>query len=166
MWSRLLGLACLSEKPVEGSGELSTAAQGITRSDREQPSHHRITNVPKRLRDSLLPAWRSSYLHVVAVRATINANATAQDALAAAGKWMNEVKEPIWQEWAPIAGLYMNEGNCYNTNFKNDFYTANYDQMLEIKGKYDPSDPLFVLTGVRSDSWDYNLNTGKLCHTA
>ena len=105
-------------------------------------------SVPESLRGSLLPALRSSYLHVVAFGATIDANATAQDALAAAGKWMNEVKEPIWQEEAPDTGSYMNEGNCYNTNFKDDFYGANYNQLLEIKQKYDPSESLFVLTGV------------------
>lgn len=76
---------------------------------------------------------------------------------------MNENKETIWREWAPDTGSYMNEGNCFNTDFKHDFYGTSYDRLLEIKRKYDPSESLFVLTGVGSDEWDYNLNSGKLC---
>ena len=143
-----------SERPVE---EVASYLQRIMATQDQTVRSLLVTgmqggqgpaSVPESLRGSLLPAWRSSYLHVVAFGATIDANATVQDALAAAGKWMNEVKEPIWQEEAPDTGSYMNEGNCYNTNFKDDFYGANYNQLLEIKQKYDPSESLFVLTGV------------------
>ena len=154
MCSRLLGRPHLSEKPVE---EVASYLQRIMVSEDTTVRGLLVTgmqggqgpaNVPENMRGASLPAWRSNYLHIVAFGATIDPNATAQDALTAAGRWMNGYKELIWQEWAPDSGSYMNEANCYNTNFKNDFYGANYDRLVEIKQKYDPSESLFVLTGV------------------
>jgi hypothetical protein len=59
--------------------------------------------------------------------------------------------------------IVINEANAYNPSCKTDYYGENYGKLLEIKRKYDLSGSLFVLAGVGSDEWDYNLNTGKLC---
>ncbi|KAH8587381.1 hypothetical protein B0O99DRAFT_733688 [Bisporella sp. PMI_857] len=120
-------------------------------------------NVPHEMRGALHSSWRTAYLHIISLGASINATADSQKALASAAKWLDEVKEPVWRSWAPEMGSYMNEGNPFNTEFKHDYYGDNYDRLVSIKLKYDPTESLFVLTGVNSDKWDYNLNSGKLC---
>lgn len=77
--------------------------------------------------------------------------------------WTEENSEAVWREWAPNTGSYMNEGNPMNSNFKKDYYGSRYDPLFEIKQKYDPTESLYVLSGVGSDAWEYNPNTGQLC---
>ncbi|KAL3489202.1 FAD-binding domain-containing protein [Aspergillus germanicus] len=113
---------------------------------------------------ALLPAWRSAYLHFISNGATVDSKAAGSPKLALqnAARW-NEPKEEMWREWSPNSGAYMNEANPYTSNFKHDFYGSNYDRLVDIKAKYDPSYSLFVLSGVGSDEWDYDLDTGRLC---
>ncbi|KAK1986371.1 hypothetical protein LZ30DRAFT_757330 [Colletotrichum cereale] len=122
-------------------------------------------NVPQVMRGSLNPAWRSAYIHMMSYGASADDAISPQEALYRAAKWLEETKEPIWREWAPGSGAYMNEGNAFNTMFKEDFYGAPYDRLAEIKRKYDPTESLYVLSGVGSDVWDYDLNSGRLCKT-
>ncbi|KAK2666886.1 FAD-binding, type PCMH, subdomain 2 [Fusarium oxysporum f. sp. vasinfectum] len=119
--------------------------------------------VDKSMRGSLLPAWRSNYLHVMSYGAKFNNALAPQDMLTEAAEQLEEGIESLWREWAPNTGAYMNEGNPFNSNFKKDFYGSYYDRLLEVKNKYDPTNSLWVLSGVGSDAWDYDLNTGKLC---
>ncbi|TDZ67407.1 FAD-linked oxidoreductase ZEB1 [Colletotrichum trifolii] len=123
-------------------------------------------NVPEKMRGSLNPVWRSTYIHMMCYGASVDGNEAPQKALTDGAAWLEETKEPIWRKWAPGSGAYMNEGNPYNGNFKEDFYGVNYERLVEIKRKYDPTQSLFVLSGVGSDAWEYNLNTGKLCTKA
>ncbi|RDW65102.1 FAD-binding protein-1 [Coleophoma cylindrospora] len=120
-------------------------------------------NVPENLRGALQSSWRTAYVHAIALGVQFNLTATPMSALSAAAEWVNNNKETVWQDWAPDMGAYMNEANPYNPNFKTDYYGSSYDRLLSIKNKYDPTGSLFVLTGVGSDKWDYNLDTGKLC---
>lgn len=60
----------------------------------------------------------------------------------------------------------MNEGNAFSRDWKKDFYGDNYDALLavkRVKRKYDPSESLFVWSGVGSDQWSYDLRSGWLC---
>ncbi|KAF6828789.1 isoamyl alcohol [Colletotrichum plurivorum] len=123
-------------------------------------------NVPEKLRGAVNPMWRSTYIHMMSYGATLDTTIPPQQALASAAKWLEEVKEPIWREWAPGSGSYMNEANAFNSHFKEDFYGESYDRLLEVKRKYDPTESLFVLSGVGSDAWEYDLNSGKLCRKA
>lgn len=112
------------------------------------------------------PAWRSAYLHFISNGATVDSIAAGSSKLALqhAAHW-NEAKEEMWREWSPNSGAYMNEANPYTSTFQQDFYGSNYERLMEVKAKYDPSESLFVLSGVGSDKWDYDLDTGKLCRT-
>jgi len=123
-------------------------------------------NVPESMRGALHSSWRTAYVHMIVLGSSIDPTADPKTTLKSAAKWMNEVPEEIWEEWAPEMGSYMNEANPYNANFKEAYYGDSYDRLMEIKKKYDPTSSLFVLTGVGSDAWDYNLNTGKLCQVA
>lgn len=124
-----------------------------------------VINKPKSEFGALIPAWRSAYLHLFVGGASTapNATVTPSMALADAAAWLEDHKESLWQDWAPDSGSYMNEGNPYSSRFKNDFYGPNYQRLESIKEKYDPTYSLFVLSGVGSDSWNYDLQTGRLC---
>jgi hypothetical protein len=113
---------------------------------------------------AILPAWRSAYLHFISNGAIVDSKAAGSPKLALqrAARW-TEAKEEMWREWSPNSGAYMNEANPYTASFKQDFYGSNYDRLVEIKAKYDPSYSLFVLSGVGSDEWEYDLDTGRLC---
>ncbi|KAF9691487.1 hypothetical protein EKO04_010454 [Ascochyta lentis] len=114
---------------------------------------------------ALLPSWRTTYLHFISNGATVDSVAAGspKKALDSAAKWYEETREPMWREWAPESGAYMNEANPFNRNFAKDYYGEGYKRLRSIKAKYDPNDSLFVLAGVGSDAWEYNLDTGKLC---
>ncbi|KAF5981097.1 isoamyl alcohol oxidase [Fusarium coicis] len=118
---------------------------------------------PKSMRGALLPAWRSTYLHTMSYSLTLDSTLTPAETLAKGARELNDSKEKLWQEWAPDTGAYMNEANPCNPHFKKDFYGAFYSRLLEVKEKYDPTESLWVLSGVGSDAWDYSLDTGKLC---
>ncbi|KFA74436.1 hypothetical protein S40288_08916 [Stachybotrys chartarum IBT 40288] len=121
-------------------------------------------NVDVHMRGALTPAWRKAYLHVISTGANINTTeSTPQDALNLAAAWTEDNKEAVWREWAPDSGSYINEANPFNRNFEHDYYGGNYDRLVEIKDKYDPSSSLFVQSGVGGHFWQYDLNSGMLC---
>lgn len=123
-----------------------------------------VMKAPEERWGAVLPAWRSAYLHVIATGANIDMDTMSpKAALQAASEWFEEVKEPMWREWSPDSGAYMNEGNPYTSDFQKTFYGENYEKLLAIKKKYDPTETLYILSGVGSENWDYDLDTGKLC---
>lgn len=123
-----------------------------------------MRNTPVERRGALLPAWQDAYLHFIANNGDIDTtNKTPQAALEDAAVFYEERTEKMWREWNPEGGAYMNEANAFNAEFKHDFYGENYQRLLDIKKKFDPQESLYVLSGVGSDGWDYNLDTGKLC---
>ncbi|OTB07150.1 hypothetical protein M426DRAFT_83980 [Hypoxylon sp. CI-4A] len=122
--------------------------------------------VESNMRGALNPVWRTGYVHTIVTGSNLDLTIPPQDALSAAASWTEEVKEAAFREWAPTAGAYINEANPYSSSWKHDFYGDNYDALLELKNKYDPTGSLYVLSGVNSDAWEYNLTTGKLCRVA
>ncbi|KIL86286.1 hypothetical protein FAVG1_10684 [Fusarium avenaceum] len=119
--------------------------------------------VDESMRGALLPTWRSNYLHVMSYGAKFNEALAPQEMLKDTSQRLEKGIESLWREWAPETGAYMNEGNPFNSDFKKDFYGSNYQQLLKVKNKYDPTNSFWVLSGVGSDAWDYDLNTGRLC---
>ncbi|KAI9934609.1 hypothetical protein ASPWEDRAFT_117209 [Aspergillus wentii DTO 134E9] len=169
MSSRLLGRAQLSDLPQD---ELVSYLQRIMVSASSTSGSLLLfgfqggpgpAKVPEDMRGALNPVWRTTYAHVLTTGASINATANPSESLATAAEWMEENKEAVWREWAPNTGAYLNEANPFDREWKKDFYGETYDRLLDIKLKYDPSESLFVLNGVGSDRWDYDLNSGRLC---
>jgi FAD/FMN-containing dehydrogenase len=119
--------------------------------------------VPTYMRGSVHPAWRNAYAHTFTLGASIDATGDPSESLKAGANWYELAKEPVWRNWAPNTGSYMNEGNPFSSTWKDDFYGENYEKLLAIKRKYDPSESLFVWSGVGSDLWNYDLKSGLLC---
>ncbi|KAI7764123.1 hypothetical protein LZL87_006505 [Fusarium oxysporum] len=143
----------LTNSDPEGSGMVVIGLQG-------GPGP---AKTPRSMRGALLPAWRSNYLHTMSYSLTLDTTLTPAETLAKGARDLNDSKEKLWREWAPDTGAYMNEANPYNPCFKKDFYGAFYYRLLAVKEKYDPTESLWVLSGVGSDALDYSLDTGKLC---
>ncbi|RAK81542.1 uncharacterized protein BO72DRAFT_465418 [Aspergillus fijiensis CBS 313.89] len=101
---------------------------------------------------TLLPAWRTAYLHFIANGATVDSVAAGSPkrALQDAARWY-EAKERMRQLWAPESRAYMNEANPFDPEFKRDFYGANYDRLVQVKANNDPNESLFVPAGMGSD---------------
>lgn len=127
-----------------------------------------VIQTPEHRFGALHSAWKSAYLHlfVGGASSSPSADITPSMALSETADWLDENKEKLWREWAPDSGAYMNEGNPYNTEFKHDFYGSNYDRLMQVKQKYDPTESLYVLSGVGSDGWNYDLQSGKLCRVS
>jgi hypothetical protein len=171
--SRLLGRGELSDIPIDhlvhylqaisvaqgpstGAGMLIFGLQG-------GPGPAKVS---KEMRKSVLPAWRTAYVHLMAYGVSLNETIAPSKSLAEGVDWIESVQEPVWRDWAPKMGAYMNEGNVFSSNWKLDFYGRNYDRLAEIKEKYDPSDSLFAWAGIGSDMWRYDLQTGLLCRAS
>lgn len=76
-------------------------------------------------------------------------------------KRMTEVFVP---KIAAVVGdnAYMNEADFREPEWQKVFYGENYARLLKVKGKYDPEDMLYALTGVGSESWEVRTD-GRLC---
>ncbi|PVH75376.1 FAD binding domain protein [Cadophora sp. DSE1049] len=169
--SRLLGRAHLSDLPDQKLVSYlrrSLVSQNVTAGTYATVGFSGgagVHNAPKECWGSLLPAWKDAYLHmyVGGASSSVSGSMTPQVALQANAKWIEEEKESLFREWAPTSGAYLNEANPYNSQFKHDFYGDSYQDLLDVKRKYDPTENLFVLAGVGSDGWNYDLQTGTLC---
>ncbi|KAJ5532718.1 FAD binding domain protein [Penicillium frequentans] len=168
MSSRLLGRHELSDIPM---ADLTTYLQQASVSQSATGSMLLFglqggpgpASTPEDMRGSVLPAWRSAYVHAMSYGASLNATADPSDALASGAHWYEANLEPVWRNWAPRTGSYMNEGNAFSSTWKQDFYGENYNRLLKLKRAYDPSGSFFVWSGVGSDMWEYDLHSGLLC---
>lgn len=164
MSSRLLGRAELSELPT------SDLKQHLQRLLEHSPfillglqGGRGPRNVPTELGGAVNPIWRRIYAHALSFGTPINTTGVPSVELKKAGQWAEVHPEAVWREWAPDTGAYMNEANCFNSHWKHDFYGVYYDELLDVKRKYDPTGSLYVISGVGSDEWEYDLHSGLLC---
>ncbi|KAH8880230.1 putative isoamyl alcohol oxidase [Thozetella sp. PMI_491] len=171
--SRLLGRKQLSDLPIS---DIASWLQRLTEATTEYeiPSQVIIQmsggpgtrNVPSQMQGAANPVWRETYLHTILWAADLSKtkDMLPQDSINAAADFTEEHIETVWRQWAPETGAYMNEANALDSEFKHSFYGTNYDRLVEIKRKFDPHHSLFVLSGVDSDGWTYDLTSGRLCY--
>ncbi|KAI4188221.1 MAG: hypothetical protein LQ348_003959 [Seirophora lacunosa] len=69
---------------------------------------------------------------------------------------------PPLKALAPDSGVYLNEGDWHDPDWKKAFYGANYPRLKAIKAKYDPQDIFYATTAVGSDDWVIEA-PGRLC---
>ncbi|KAH8886648.1 FAD binding domain protein [Thozetella sp. PMI_491] len=170
--SRLLGRPHLSELStpavslwLQRLANPTAAAQGFSQTIINLVAGPGPRHVEQGMRGALNPVWRETYVHAITLSANVDYDSmTPKAALEELASWTEANLEPVWREWAPSTGAYMNEGNPRSSQFKYDFYGVNYDRLVEIKRKYDPTGSLYRLAGVDTNGDEYDLTTGKLCY--
>ncbi|UKZ54387.1 hypothetical protein TrVGV298_008195 [Trichoderma virens] len=109
--------------------------------------------------NSVLPAWRDASIHV---ELQLPFNESDWQAGIAAQALLSDELVPMMEEITPGGGSYMNEAGWELTDWKESFFGQNYDKLLRIKNKWDPSGLLYGLKLVGSDAWVLDAN-GRLC---
>nr|POE79478.1 fad-linked oxidoreductase zeb1 [Quercus suber] len=105
------------------------------------------------------PAWRES-LYTLNMDVYFDLEGPI-DVLKVLQKEMNDDQDQL-RALTPGGGAYMNEGTFDNPEWKEDYYGPNYDRLLEVKNKYDPSHLLYGPASVGSDHWR-SAPDGRLC---
>ena len=112
------------------------------------------------VRNAVHPAWRDAGIAAV-LTSPWNEQATWEDRLA--------MQEKMTDEWVPKLrsavggeGVYMNEADFRQLDWKDTFFGVNYERLLRIKEKHDPEHILYGLDAVGSDFWRVD-GEGRLC---
>ncbi|KAJ5847404.1 hypothetical protein N7455_011361 [Penicillium solitum] len=69
---------------------------------------------------------------------------------------------PRLEAVTPDSGCYQNEANFRQPNWKQTFFGSNYNRLLAVKRKWDPSSFLYALKAVGSDVWSVS-ESGRMC---
>lgn len=69
---------------------------------------------------------------------------------------------PQLEAVTPDSGCYQNEANFLQPNWKQTFFGSNYDRLLTVKRKWDPSSFFYALKAVGSDVWSVS-ESGRMC---
>lgn len=109
--------------------------------------------------NAVIPAWRDS-LYWLNMDVYFDL-AGPVDVIHDLQRQMNEFQDDL-KLLTPGGGAYMNEGTFDNPTWKNDYYGDNYDQLLEIKNRYDPEFIFYGPASVGSDYWSIDSD-GRLC---
>ncbi|KAL8977429.1 MAG: hypothetical protein Q9205_006767, partial [Flavoplaca limonia] len=136
------GLAAAYENITNGgAGGFTSVALNVNRS------------VAGDVYNAVNPAWRTTLLDVII---TTDYNATEPTSLADAIKQQEDMTDkyiPQLKALAPDSGVYLNEGDWHDPDWKQAFYGPNYAQLKSIKKKYDPNSIFYATTAVGSDDW-------------
>lgn len=108
----------------------------------------------------VLPAWRTSYFSNIVARGY--PIGTPRSAVESIQDDITYVKTAAMKTLAPNTGSYMNEADRLDPDWKADFYGSNYQKLLSIKQKYDPSSVFYCPTCVGSDAFGED-GSGRLC---
>ena len=106
------------------------------------------------------PAWREAGISAVP-SSVWDEKATWEERLAWQVK-MTDSWIPKLREAVGGTGVYMNEGDFRQADWKEAFYGENYERLLRIKEKWDPEHLFYALTAVGSDYWTVE-GDGSLC---
>ncbi|KAJ5120746.1 uncharacterized protein N7515_010134 [Penicillium bovifimosum] len=111
------------------------------------------------VKNSVLPAWRDT---LISVTLSTPWKWNAEEEMLSAQKKMTNDYIPKLTAVAPGSGVYMNEADFHQPNYKKYFYGANYQKLDAIKRKYDSNDIFYAVTAVGSDAWKEHAD-GRLC---
>ncbi|KAI1125251.1 hypothetical protein F5Y10DRAFT_11963 [Nemania abortiva] len=116
------------------------------------------------------PAWRKNRMHAMLMDVQPD-GLTAQQATDRDSLMQGYMS--LLRDVSPGAGSYMNEGDPGEPNWQQAFYGANYERLLEIKRKWDPTGVFWAPTTVGSEGWAVqvvdgypNSQNGRLCRVA
>ncbi|PVI02545.1 FAD-binding domain-containing protein [Periconia macrospinosa] len=129
--------------------------------------YHQTPQNPPQIINSVNPAFRTEGGMIVAVNSVAD---LSPKSLAEAGEKMTNVIMKPLRDATPNGGTYGNEADISEPGWQKSFWGANYDRLVKIKKKWDPTGLFYVYRGVGSEGWevmdgDRGVQTqdGKLC---
>ncbi len=120
-------------------------------------THSRVGNAPGD--NPVIQAWRDS-LYILNFGLLNSERASAAD-LSANLALANQLQETL-RDITPGGGNYMNEATYNYKYWKEDYYGEYYDQLAQIKAKYDPEFVLWTQPAVGNDAYTL-ADDGHLC---
>lgn len=114
--------------------------------------------------NAVLPQWRDAV-------ATCNVVSywdwnTTEATMAAQSDYLVDTLMPQLEAATPGAGTYLNEINAqWKGDWATELYGVNYDRLLQIKNKYDPTHVFYAYTAVGSASWRKD-GKGRICRVS
>ncbi|KAH0848534.1 FAD binding domain-containing protein [Fonsecaea pedrosoi] len=108
--------------------------------------------------NSVLPAWRDAYTHIVLPRSWAFLNETAK---VATTTHLREVETEALRELAPNTGAYVNEADPTEPNWQKTFWGSNYPRLLQLKRHWDPKGIFWCVPCVgHKDGWEVVSEVG------
>jgi len=107
---------------------------------------------------SVHPAWKTAIIHATL---TLPWNFTAPYTFEIQ-QTMTNVIQPLVEAATPGSDAYVNEAEFNQKNWQTEFWGSNYNRLLGIKKKWDPSSLFYATVGVGSESWSVQ-NDGRMC---
>ncbi|KAI0205969.1 hypothetical protein F4808DRAFT_447869 [Astrocystis sublimbata] len=113
------------------------------------------------------PAWRKNRMHAMLMDVQPD-GLTAKQAIERDSLMQGYMS--LLRDVSPSAGSYMNEGDPGEPNWQQAFFGANYEKLLQIKRKWDPTGVFWAPTTVGSEDYAVkavdgypNSQNGRLC---
>ena len=163
--SRLFSKADVKNDPAGLRSMLDVIAgtpDQYTQSDFELVSGGQVFKDASDPNSGLNPAWRISYFNNIVARGW--APGSSQATIDSVWNDITNTKVAAMQKQAPETGVYMNEADRLDPNYKVNFYGTHYSKLSSIKKDRDPSGIFYCPTCVGSDQWAED-STGRLCRT-
>jgi FAD/FMN-containing dehydrogenase len=113
--------------------------------------------------NAVLPAWREALIHAL-LRTPWNFTAPWSEMIAWQDRMTYEFV-PQLEAVTPGSGAYINEADFRQPNWQHDFFGANYENLLEIKNKWDPYHLFYATKAVGSEFWTV-AEDGRMCKTS
>ncbi|KAF7336904.1 FAD binding domain protein [Mycena venus] len=110
--------------------------------------------------NAVLPAWREAERLFIPMLPWDD-YASWPEILQARDKVTWAFGEPL-RQLTPDSGVYLNEADTSEPDWKTAFYGRNYARLLTIKDHYDPDQLLYGSTAVGGDRW-VEVDSGRLC---
>jgi FAD/FMN-containing dehydrogenase len=105
------------------------------------------------------PAWRKA---IMSMQIGTLWDGTRWDDMLADQKRITNEFMPQLEAITPGSGTYMNEADFNQPNWKEVFYSTNWDRLLAAKKKWDPKSLFYNHMGVGSDVWTV-VEDGCMC---
>ena len=100
--------------------------------------------------NSVLPAWRKTYTHVVLSRSWKPLNVTQEKAVT---DDLRDVRVQALHDLAPETGAYVNEADPTEPDWQKTFWGENYARLADLKKKWDPQGVFWCRPCVGFDEW-------------
>lgn len=113
--------------------------------------------------NAVLPAWRDAAIHMQMTLPWNNTPSAWPRMIADQYRITNEFTPQV-EAVTPGSGTYMNEADFRTPNWQAKLFGKNYNALLSVKQKWDPTFLFYGLKTVGSEVWNVD-NNGRMCRT-